>query len=313
MATIIQDNDKLELVLEKFYNRYNKFNSKVLEMLGETISKFEGLSPSNAHILAQELKLGYDLDYLMEELSRISGKSIQDINKLFDEVAKENVNFSEAYFKAKNKEFINYEDNQRLQNIVETIKKETNNTFKNLSKSKNIGFTLKDNEGNITYKPISKIYNELIDEAVYNTSLGIKNYQSSMTNVIRQLADSGVKIHEEKVGYKNGYNRRIDSSVRQNVLTGMRRINIGIQEEIGDMLGTDGVEISAHFPCAEDHLDIQGRQYSNKEFEELNSSLDRPIGEYNCTHFIFSIILGVNEPSYSKNMLSRYKRYSLWS
>jgi hypothetical protein len=310
MATIIQDNDKLELVLEKFYNRYNKFNSKVLEMLGETISKFEGLSPSNAHILAQELKLGYDLDYLMEELSRISGKSIQDINKLFDEVAKENVNFSEAYFKAKNKEFINYEDNQRLQNIVETIKKETNNTFKNLSKSKNIGFTLKDNEGNITYKPISKIYNELIDEAVYNTSLGIKNYQSSMTNVIRQLADSGVKIHEEKVGYKNGYNKRIDSSVRQNVLTGMRRINIGIQEEIGDMLGTDGVEISAHFPCAEDHLDIQGRQYSNKEFDEINKSLDRPIGEYNCTHFIFSIILGVNEPSYSKNMLSRYKRYS---
>ena len=307
---IMQDNDKLDTILEKYYNRYNKFNTKVLEELGNVIKQFNDVSPSQAYQIAQELKLGYELNDLLNELSQISGKSVNDISKLFDKVAEENVNFAESYYKAKNQEFVKYEDNQQLQNMVDAIKKETNNTFINIANSNNVGFTLKDSKGKITYKPLTDVYNEVIDEAVYNVSIGVKDYQSAMRNTIKQLADSGVKIHEEKLGYANGYNRRLDSSVRQDILTGLRQINLDIQEEIGKELGTDGVEISAHFPCAEDHLDIQGRQYTNEEFEKLNSNLDRPIGEYNCRHFVFSIILGVNEPSYSKNRLSRYKRYS---
>ena len=308
---IMQDNNKLDATLERFYNRYNKFNTKVLKELGNVIKQFNDVSPSQAYQIAQELKLGYDLNELLNELSQTSGRSIEDISKLFDKVAEENVNFSEAYYKAKNKEFIKYEDNQQLQNLVESIKKQTNNTFINIANSNNIGFTLKDNQGNITYKPLKQVYNDLIDEAVYNTSIGVQDYQSAMRNTMKQLADSGVKIHEEKLGYANGYNKRLDSSVRQDVLTGLRQINLDIQEQIGEELGTDGVEISAHFPCAEDHLDIQGRQYTKEEFEKLNSNLDRPIGEYNCRHFAFSVILGVNLPSYSNKMLKNYRKQSL--
>jgi hypothetical protein len=308
---IMQDNEKLDATLERFYNRYNKFNTKVLEELGNVIKQFNDVSPSQAYQIAQELKLGYELNDLLNELSQISGKSIQDIDKLFDKVAEENVNFAEVYYKAKNEEFIKYEDNQQLQNLVESIKKQTNNTFINIANSNNIGFTLKDNQGNITYKPLTQVYNDLIDEAVYNVSIGVKDYQSAMRNTIKQLADSGVKIHEEKLGYENGYNRRLDSSIRQDVLTGLRQINLDIQEQIGEELGADGVEISAHSPCAEDHLHIQGQQFTKKQFERINGDLERPIGEYNCRHFVFSIILGVQTPSYSKKMLRNFRNESL--
>jgi hypothetical protein len=158
---------------------------------------------------------------------------------------------------------------------------------------------------------LTQVYNDLIDEAVYNVSIGVKDYQSAMRNTIKQLADSGVKIHEEKLGYKNGYNRRLDSSIRQDILTGIRQINLDIQEQIGEELGADGVEISAHSPCAEDHLHIQGQQFTKKQFERINGDLERPIGEYNCRHFVFSIIMGVNEPSYSKEMLNDFRKQSL--
>ena len=140
----MKDEEKLDKVLERFYNRYNKFNTKTLQMLGSVIKQFDGISPSQAHILAQELKLGFDVYKLQQELSKISGKSIQDIDKLFDKVAKENVEFSEVYYKAKNKEYVKYEDNEPLQNMVEAIKKQTNNTFTNLANSKNTGFVLED-------------------------------------------------------------------------------------------------------------------------------------------------------------------------
>lgn len=306
----MQDEQKLDKVLERFYNRYNKFNIKTLQMLGSVIKQFDGISPSQAHILAQELKLGFDVYKLQQELSKISGKSIQDIDKLFDKVAKENVEFSEVYYKAKNKEYVKYEDNEPLQDMVEAIKKQTNNTFTNLVNSNNTGFVLEDKDGNKTFKTIPQVYNNLIDEAVYNVETGVSDYQSAMRNTIRQLADSGVKIHEEKLGYASGYNRRIDSSVRQDVLTGLRQVNIGIQEEIGAEIGADGVEISAHSPCAMDHLEIQGRQYTKEEFKKLNSNLDRPIGYYNCRHFVFEVVLDVQEPSYSKKQLNKMKRES---
>lgn len=306
----MQDEKKLDKILERFYNRYNKYNTKVLQKLGNVIKQFDGISPSDAHIIAQELKMGFDVDELLNELSKLSGKSIQDINILFDKVAEENVEFSEVYFKAKNKEFIKYKDNTQLQDLVESMKRQTDETFINLSNSRNIGFVLKDSEGKAIYKSLSKVYNDLIDEAVFNVETGGMDYQSAMRSTMRQLADSGVKVHEEKITYASGYNKRIDSAVRQNVLTGIRQVNIGIQEEVGRVLDADGVEISAHSPCAEDHVPIQGKQYNKKEFQLLNGSLDRPIGEYNCRHFIFSVILGVSQPSYTRKQLNQMKMES---
>ena len=77
----MKDDKKLELLLEKFYNRFNQYNTKVLEKLGEAIKKFDGVSPSMAHQIAQELKYGTDINDLIAELSRLSGKSIKDIEE----------------------------------------------------------------------------------------------------------------------------------------------------------------------------------------------------------------------------------------
>ena len=306
----MKDDKKLELLLERFYNRFNQYNTKVLEKMGEAIKKFDGISPTNAHKIAQQLKHGTDIDDLIEELSKLSGKSIKDIEEAFDLVAKENVEFAEVCAKAKNMEFVDYKDNDQLKRLVKGIAGETNATFKNISRAKAIGFVLKDADGNKIFKDLKKTYNDLIDEAVFNVTTGTTDYQSAMRGGIKQLADSGVKIHEEKVGYKSGYNVRIDSAVRQNVLTGIRQVNLEVQKQVGREYGANGIEISAHSPCAEDHLPIQGKQYSNAEFKKLNASLERPIGEYNCRHFVFSIVLGVNQPSYSDNMLNQMNRES---
>lgn len=306
----MQDEQKLELILERFYNRYNKFNTKILKTLGEAIKSFDGLTPTEAHKLAQELKYSTEIDELLNELSRLSGKSVQEIDEILEKVAKENVEFAETYYEVKGKDFIPYNDNKQLKRYVETIKKETNETFKNLSKTRNIGFTFKDANDKTIFKPMKKTYRDLIDEAVYNVTSGVTDYQSAMRNTIKQLADSGIKVHEASNTYKSGYNRRIDSSVRQNVLEGIRRVNIGVQERVGEELGANGVEISAHSPCAEDHLHIQGKQFSKKEFDRINGDLERPIGEYNCRHFVFSVILGVNKPSYTRKQLNQMREES---
>lgn len=299
------DEKELNILMEKFYNRFNRYNTQVLETLGGIIKQFEGLTPSQAHKLAQELKIGKDLNDIINELSRISNKSIGEIYEIFEKTAESNVNFSEVYYKAKNKPFVPYSENKELQKFVKALARETVKDFMNLSETTAIGFSFTNPITNKKeFKPLKKVYIDLIDKSVYNVSRGSEDYQSAMRNTLKQLANSGVRTHEEKVEYKSGYSRRLDSSVRQTILDGVRKVNLEVQKQVGKEFGADGVEISVHSPCAEDHQEIQGQQYSKKEFNKINSELERPIGTYNCRHFVYSIILGVNKPQYTQKQLN---------
>lgn len=296
--------EKIDLVVERFYNRFNKYNTKVLTKLGETIKKFENVTPSEAHILAQELRNGTTVQELNEELSRITGKTINEIYEVFDTIAKDDVEFYEEYYKAKNMVFVPYNERTGLMYYVNSISTATSGEMINIANT--TGFTAKVN-GTTQFRTLRQTYINLIDEAVYNVSRGTQDYQSAMRGVIKELANSGVKT----IDYATGYKRRLDSSVRQVINDGVSRVFDNIQQQIGDELGTDGVEISAHGMCAWDHLPYQGKQYTNKQFEKIQESLDRPIGMWNCRHTVYRIILGVDLPAYTKEQLNGYKKDSL--
>ena len=305
---IINDEKSLDKVLEKYYYRYNRYNENVLIQLGKTIKEIGEMKPSEVHRLSQQIKYSKNIDDLIKELSDITDKSVQEIKELFDKFAKENTEFSTAYKDAIN--YTKYEDNIRLQRMIESISNLTSNTMRNITNTSAIGFYYKDTFGNVKFRDLKSTYLNLIDEAVYNVSTGTIDYQSAMRKVLNSLADSGIRTHEDKIGYTSGYSRRLDSSVRQNILEGLRRVNNDIQKQIGEEIGADGIEISAHFPCAFDHLDIQGKRYTKDEFEELNDSLDRPIGTYNCRHFTMQIILDVDEPMYNPSRLYKWRKQS---
>ena len=311
------DNDKLELALERFVRRFEEFNTKVLEDFGKTIKKFERLTPSQAHTLAQQLKNGRDVEKILADLERISKLSRKDIEDLLEITAEENIDFANTYYEAKAMEKISYETSKQFQDLVKAVEKTTKGEFTNLSKTTALKL-LKDN-GKPLYLDIKKAYNEVIDRCVLAVSTGQIDYQKAMYGTIKQLSSSGVKkIYYDNVGKKRQdgsivkypYSRRLDSSVRMNILDGVRQVNIGIQEQVGKEFGANGVEISAHSPCAPDHIFIQGQQYTKKQFNKINANLKRPVASMNCRHFVFSIVLGVSSSNYTKKQLNQYKKES---
>ena len=81
-----------------------------------------------------------------------------------------------------------------------------------------------------------------------------------------------------------------------------------ITQKNHDDLGCDGWEISAHAASAPDHEPIQGKQYPDAEYQRLNDSLVRRIGTLNCGHNAMPIIIGVNEPQYTRAELEQFRR-----
>ena len=310
------DEEMQEKLLSVFDKRFEDFNTKVLEELGNVIKQFKDLTPSQAYELGQQLKYNTTVKDLLNELSKISGLSVKDLKVILEKVAKENIGFADVYYKARGLETPIYEQNRALQRLVSSVYKVSGAEFKNIAKT--TGFRLLDKNGNPLLLDINKTYNEVIDRCIVSVSQGKETYQQAMRSTLKQLSDSGVR----RIDYANNYSRRIDSSVRMNVLDAVREVSNQSQMLFGEEFDSDGIEISTHLNPSPDHSNVQGHQFSNKEYEKLQSTgvatdyngevIDirikdnfRPISTMNCFHYIFSIVLGVSKPQYSNEELKK--------
>lgn len=309
------DEELQEKLLSVFDKRFQDYNTKVLKELGNVIKQFKDLTPSQAYKLGQQLKYNTTIKDLLDELSKISGLSVKDLKTILEKVAKENIDFADVYYKARGLETPIYSENKALQRLVSSVYNISGAEFKNISKT--TGFRLLDNNGKPLLLDIDKTYKEVIDRCVVAISQGKETYQQSMRSTLKQLSSSGVR----KIEYESGYSRRLDSSVRMNILDSIRQVSNESQKLFGEEFDSDGIEISVHQNPAPDHQMVQGRQFSNKEFEKFQNdkrAIDytgmvfepefeghdrRSISEYNCYHYVFSIVLGVSKPQYSNEKL----------
>jgi hypothetical protein len=301
---MILNEEALFLVGQRFVRRIERVNREMLSVLGKRIREIGQLSSTDAYVLANSVEMGADINKITQELAKSTEKNIQDIYPLYDEIARKNVRFAEVLYKYRDLKYVPYTENLRLQQQVKAWGDATANTFINISRTS--GFSLPDYTGNKVWYKLASGYQHAIDQAVLSTSIGM-NYSDQMYKVIKNMSASGIRT----IDYPSGYSRRLDSSVRMNLEEGVRRVNQGVQDQIGEEVGSDGVEISAHALCAEDHLSCQGRQYTKEKYEELNNRLERAIGTLNCKHFAYSILFGVSSPSFSKSLLKQYKDNSL--
>ena len=159
---------------------------------------------------------------------------------------------------------------------------------------------------------LSRPYQDVIDRAVTAVQRGTTDYNTAIRSAVRRAGQAGLRVVDGSavVDYESGWSRRLDSAARMNILDGVRHLNQSIMEEIGRQTGADGVEISAHMLCAPDHAPYQGTQMTNEAFEQLQDTLERPFGDWNCKHNWWPIILGISEPAYTEEQLREYRAYS---
>lgn len=309
--------DTLERLSERLVDRIEGLNTYFIKKIGKQIKIIGTVTPSQLSELLQSVQYGNDIDEIMNKIAEVTDMNVKDIYKIFEEVAKKNQTFSKKFYDYNKVKFIPYEENKVLQEQVMSIAKATANEYINMSKT--FAYMNINETGEKVFTSISDVYQKITDEAILSIAQGRESYQMAMKKSMKEMTRNGLRI----VDYSSGYSRRADSSVRMNVMDGIRRLNREVQESFGKEFGANGIEVSHHLYAAPDHIDtIDGRQFSTdgektingikyQNYDTVNNSLDRHVGELNCYHFPFQIVLGVSEPMYSKEQLEADKQANM--
>lgn len=283
---MLQD-DFVELIGEVLAERFTEANTHFLELLGRQIKEIGSLSPTGLHQLQQMMRMGANIETIQQELALATGQTAEDVAKLLEAAAESAYADTAPFYEARSMSRQPLAKNVTLRNAVTAIEKVTLEELVNLSQT----------------TVVRDVYSAAIDKAVWALQTGQADYHKAIRSALRETAKTGLRVE-----YESGHTRRLDSAVRQNVLDGTRAINQGVRDEAGRQFGADGVEISAHGHCAEDHEPYQGKQMSFEAFEKLQNSLRRRLGIWNCAHRWFSIILGASPPANSRKDLAAMKR-----
>lgn len=310
--------EQIDILIERLVERINQANTYFLKSIGSSIKQIKKLTPSQAHQLVQMLKYGGDFNDVLQQIAKYTNMDIKDVDNIFNAYAKQDQKFYEQFYRYRNIPFTPYQDNYVLRNQTEALANIVKNEMYDYFRSNVLGYSIRDNSGKLVFKGLKETYNQVLDEALLNVSQGKDTFDGAMSHILSDIGGSGLKT----INYTSGRAVRLDSVVKMHLNSRISELHNELQDIYGREFGADGYEISVHGAPAIDHAPVQGRQFSFAEYEKLNGGLlakdykghvytldhdgkngYRPISELNCYHYIFAIVLGVSNPTYSDNEL----------
>lgn len=299
---------ELEAAIEVIMSRLDEANNLFIAKVAGQVKKIGELGQANINRLVIMAEMGADVQTINQKLIEATGLNVKDLYRIYNaamqdvytdprfsvllESVSENTSGSASKAPQTIPKSSSSDGNiqvlspistttkslikERLTQYTRSVAAQTAETMKNLSNT----------------TAIQDTYKEAVDNAIIAVTSGLTDYTSATREIIRELGSNGIKVE-----YESGYRRRLDSAVRQNIVDGANQIAQNGAKIIGDELGFDAYELSAHANSAKDHEPVQGRVFLRAEFDKMQTGADfididgkqytgfpRPIGEWNCGH-----------------------------
>jgi hypothetical protein len=274
---------------------------------------------SVAGLIASKLKQGQSITNVytelpkdMQEITRIFQSARQQVDakvkSAFESMATANDAWAAQFYKAANVEQVAIQADPLKKLILERGLKEAA-AASDLVQTSVVAIT-----DGVTTQTVESAYKAVLNtftaRMVQEAETGI-TAQKASTQVVSQLIQ---KVSGQKmcVVYQSGRTMELNAAVRMNVMDAYRNCLQDLRYKQGEEFGANGVEVSSHDPCAPDHVDFQGRQYTYAEWKTAEQGASgRLIGSgQNCTHVVWPVIVGVNVRSKTDAQLKAIKESS---
>lgn len=283
-------------MIDALMEQFAEVNRFFIAKVAEQILRIGELNATSMHQIAVMAQMNADI----AEINRMIAQAVQIAVPQLYAIYRKAMNdlyFDPRFARALKETPLSLGAKKRLEQYVQSVGRQTAGTMRNLS--------------NTTIA--SQTYRQTVDKAILATSSGMTDYRSATREAVRELGYGGVQVQ-----YPTGYHRRLDSAVRQNIIDGTKQIAQHGSQIMGEELGYDAVEITAHLRSAPDHEPIQGHVFLKAEFEKLQSGqpftdvdgrtytpVRRAIGQWNCMHVAMSFSTKYSKRKYTNEQLNQ--------
>lgn len=283
--------------IDRIMQHYEDVNQFFIRKVAAQIARVGELIPSSMHIIEIMAGINEDIAAINARLAQATKMATQELYNLYTKALNDEYE-SPRFRRALEEKPLSDMDRKRIENYTQYVARQTAGTMQNLS--------------NTTIQ--SEQYRQAIDKAIIATNTGGADYNSMVRETVKQIGYAGMQIQ-----YPSGYHRRLDTAVRQNVVDGAKQITQEASKMVGEALGYNAIELSAHLASAPDHEPVQGRVFLLEQFERMQAGEDftdadgnhyigfrRPIGEWNCMHLVRSFDTEYSNRRYTNAQLQKW-------
>ena len=292
---------ELEKAIATITDRLDEVNAFFIKKVAAQIRQIGELGPTNINSIVTMIDMGADVLEINTRLQEATGLNMQALFQIY-QAALDDV-YTDRRFAVMLQANPNGETAQRakerLTQYVQTVAVQSAQAMQNLSNT----------------TAVSDAYKQAVDRAVLAVSSGLTDYRAATRQVVRELGYNGLQVY-----YASGYHRRLDTAVRQNIVDATNQIAQHGSDLMGEILGFDAVEITAHPNSAPDHEPVQGQVFLRSEFDKMQAGQDfedvdghrysgfsRPIGEWNCGHLAMAFSTKHSIRRYSPEQLKEWR------
>lgn len=208
--------------------RYRQLEYRITENIVRQIRKIGKITSTADWQLNRMLILGKSSANLQKLVASAVQYDSDEVNKLYEKIVQEEYTVYKPQYEQINHDFIPYKDNDELQQLVEAQVMNSNDEFKNVTKS--MGFMLDYGNGRKVWSPLSEVYNQYLDQAVTDLTSGAFDYNTIIPKACKQLTDLGLRRDhpfatnpgDMRGIVSSGWHNRIDVAASRAILTGRR-------------------------------------------------------------------------------------------
>lgn len=292
-----------EKLSRKIEDNYSELEERILQDIVRRIQKTGKITSTADYQINRLIILGNSSEDIEKMLKDTLNVSYPDMFELYDKVIDWEYVRNKDIYEQINQKFIPYEENGELQQITESLIRQTAGELENITQS--LGFYLDYGSGKRVLTPLAEVYQRYLDAACMDIVTGAFDYNSVLRRAVTQLTNSGLRT----IDYASGQANRVDVAARRAIMTGISQLTGRISDMNAEKLGTDYFEVAWHAGARPSHAEWQGKVYSKDDLYRICGlgTVTGLLGA-NCYHEYYPFFPGISERNWSDEWLEAKNR-----
>lgn len=298
--------DELAYIPNPIIDLYSEYEQSIINDIARRLAKLP-MTTTAAWQAQRLIESGLVFKQAMSELSKITGRSENELSYLFSKAGVRAIKFDDEIYKKAGLTPMPMNLSPAMMQVLKIGIIKTNAAMINLTSTTAIDARNKFiNAADLAYMQISN---------------GSMSYQQAIRSAIKVVATQGVEV----VDYASGHRDKIDVAMRRTVLTGVNQTAGMLQEHRAQEMGADLVIVSAHSGARnkgvgpKNHASWQGKIYSRSgthgkypDFKSVTGyGTGEGLGGWNCRHSFYPYFEGISDEAYKPKTLSHYKKQTV--